>query len=92
MKEYRLAAWPELAPPYHRTGYRRILSDMSQRFVSVSQLVQRSSLKRQEVRTFLVLLASHGVLIEREGAEPVSLFGSLRPLGAWIRRNTTTTQ
>ena len=92
MKEYRLAAWPELAPPYHRTGYRRILSDMSQRFVSVSQLMERSSLKRREVRTFLVLLESHGVLIEREGAEPDSLFGSLRPLGAWIRRTTTTTQ
>ncbi len=91
MKEYRLAAWPELAPPFHRTAYRRILSDMSQRFVALPQLVERSGLKRHEVRSFLELLDARGVLVEREGAVPDSLFGSLRPLGAWIRRATSTT-
>ncbi len=91
MKEYRLAAWPELAPPYHRTGYRRILSDMSQRFLSLSQLAGCSGLKRQEVRTFLDLLESRGVLIERERAADDSLFGSLRPLGGWIKRAMSTT-
>ena len=91
MKEYRLAAWPELAPPFHRTGYRRLLSDMSQRFISLPQLVACSSLKRQQVRAFLDLLESRGVLIEREREADDSLFGSLRPLGGWIKRAMTTT-
>jgi hypothetical protein len=91
MKEYRLAAWPELAPPFHRTGYRRILSDMSQRFVSLSQLAACSGLKRQDVRAFLELLDARGVLIERERAADDSLFGSLRPLGGWIKRAMSTT-
>ena len=91
MKEYRLAAWPELAPPFHRTGYRRLLSDMSQRFVSLHQLLACSSLKRHEVRAFLDLLESRGVLIERERPTDDSLFGSLRPLGGWIKRAMSTT-
>ena len=35
MKEFKLAAWPDLPSPYHRTAYRRMLSDMSHRFVSL---------------------------------------------------------
>lgn len=91
MKEYRLAAWPELAPPFHRTSYHRILSDMSQRFVSLQQLAACSNLKRHEVRAFLDLLESRGVLVERECAAEDSLFGSLRPLGGWIKRAMSTT-
>jgi hypothetical protein len=87
MKEYRLAAWPELAPPYHRTAYRRMLSDMSHRFVTLPQLSETSGLKRQEVRAFMSMLEARGLLVEREGVvEPESLFGSLRPLGGWLRR------
>lgn len=85
MKEYRLAAWPDLPAPYHRTAYRRMLSDMSQRYVSLARLVASSGLARGEVRGFIQMLESHGLLSEREGATPDSLFGSLRPLG-WIRR------
>jgi len=91
MKEYRLAAWPELAPPFHRTRFRRILSDMSQRFVSLQQLAACSGLKRHEVRAFLDLLDARGVLVERECAADDSLFGSLRPLGGWIKRAMSTT-
>lgn len=86
MKEYRLAAWPDLEAPYHRTAYRRMLSDMSQRFVSQARLAETSGLARSQVRQFLEMLEARGLLWEREAAPRAdSLFGSLRPLG-WIRR------
>ena len=87
MKEYRLTAWPELAPPFHRTAYRRLLSDMSHRFVTVQQLTDTSGLRRNEVRQFLEMLDGRELLEERESvASPDSQFWSLRPLGGWLRR------
>jgi hypothetical protein len=86
MKEYRLTAWPELPPPFHRTAYRRMLSDMSQRFMTLPQLAHASGLKRHDVRSFLEMLESRKVLVERECMTPDSQFWSLRPLGGWIRR------
>ena len=86
MKTYRLAAWPQLRPPFDKIAYRRMLSDMSHRHVSVGQLVDTSGLRRSEVRQFLDMLNAEQLLSEREGAEPDSLFGSLRPLGGWLRR------
>jgi hypothetical protein len=90
MKEYRLAAWPDLAAPYHRTAYRRMLSDMSQRYASCAQLAARSGLGRHEVRRFIEMLEAHGLLSQRDGAEADSLFGSLRPFGGWLRRALAT--
>ena len=86
MKTYRLAAWPQLRPPFDKIAYRRMLSDMSQRHVSVAQLVDTSGLRRSEVRQFLDMLGAEHLLSERERVEPDSLFGSLRPLGGWLRR------
>ncbi|HKW82984.1 MAG TPA: hypothetical protein VJN68_04455 [Burkholderiaceae bacterium] len=86
MKTYRLAAWPQLRPPFDKIAYRRMLSDMSHRHVSVAQLVDTSGLRRSEVRQFLEMLGSEHLLSEREGVVPDSLFGSLRPLGGWLRR------
>ena len=86
MKEYRLAAWPELAPPYHRSAYRRMASDMSHRHLSVAQLAGVSGLKRIEVRHFVDMLEAKGLLLERETMTPESQFWSLRPLGGWLRR------
>jgi hypothetical protein len=86
MKQYRLAAWPQLRAPFDKIAYRRMLSDMSLRYMSVAQLVEASGLRRGEVRQFLEMLATDGLLREHEGLEPDSLFGSLRPLGGWLRR------
>jgi hypothetical protein len=86
MKEYRLAAWPELPVPYHRTAFRRMLSDMSQRHMSFAQLVGSSGLRRQEVRQFLDMLGARGLIAERDCLEDDSLFGSLKPFGGWLRR------
>jgi hypothetical protein len=34
MKEYRLLAWPELSKEFQRTAHRRVLSDLSLRFMT----------------------------------------------------------
>ena len=86
MKEYRLTAWPDLDPTHDRTRFRRLLSDMSHRYMSIAELAGHSGLTKAEVRRFVERLASIGVASEREGKEPDSLFDSLRPLGGWIAR------
>src|ERR1700754_1946449 len=73
MKTYRLAAWPQLRAPFDKIAYRRMLSDMSHRHVSVAQLMETSGLRRSEVRQFLGMLGAEHLLSEREGAEPDSL-------------------
>jgi hypothetical protein len=90
MKEYRLTAWPDLGPSYDRTVYRRMLSEMSQRHASLSRLVGTSGLKRNEVRMFVDMLGSRGLLVQRDTLPIDSMFGSLRPLGNWLRRALAT--
>ena len=85
MKEYRLVSWPELSAPFHRTAYRRMLSDMSHRYVSIAQLVSASGVRKQDVRQFIDTLGSQGLLEERELFASDSLLDSVRPLGNWIR-------
>ena len=92
MKEYRLVSWPQLRPPFDRIAYRRMLSDMSHRHVTVVQLADSSGIRRQEVRQFIDVLAARGLIAEREVSGPESLFGSLRPLGGWLKRALATAQ
>jgi len=82
MKEYKLAAWPDLPASYHRTTYRRMLSDLSQRHLSVAQLMASSGASRLEVRTFLQMLTERGLLLERDAA-PAPLGNSFT---RWLRR------
>lgn len=90
MKEYRLAAWPELGASFDRTAFRRMLSDMSHRHMSLAQLADISGMRRHEVREFLDMLDARGVITQRESAANDSLFGSLRPLGGWLKRAMST--
>ena len=85
MKEYRLVSWANLPAPYHRTAYRRMLTDLSHRYMSVAQLVACSGMRRNEVRQFLDMLDGRGVLADRDLFAD-SVFDSLRPLGGWIRK------
>ena len=85
MKEYKLAAWPELSAPYHRTVFRRMLSDMSHRYMTLGALVLSSGASKLEVRNFLQMLDEKGLLLERE-TEADSFLDSLRPVGEWVRR------
>jgi len=86
MKEYRLSAWPDLDPSYERTAYRRMLSDMSQRHVTLAQLSVRSGLARHEVIEFVGMLVGRGLVIQREAPRKDLLSATLRPLGGWLRR------
>ncbi|CAN5148542.1 hypothetical protein BH11PSE9_BH11PSE9_32100 [soil metagenome] len=85
MKEYRLAAWPELRGPAHRTAHARMVSDMSHRHVTVAQLVDASGLGRREVRRFIEMLGANGLIAERDARTDASLFGSRR-LHGWLHR------
>lgn len=90
MKEYRLATWLELRAPFDRTVFRRMLSDMSHRHMSLAQLIGASGVRRQEVREFIEMLDARGVISQRDSIVTDSLFGSLRPLGGWLRRAMST--
>ena len=83
MKEFKLTAWPELPAPYQRIAYRRMLSDMSHRFVTAQQLCDSSGATKLEVRVFLQMLSERGLLRERDHEETQGLLG---PLGGWLRR------
>lgn len=85
MKLYRLTAWPDLPATLQRTAHRRMLHQMSQRFVSVSQLMQESGLPRHDVIQFLDQLAERELLSAQEPVEPDSRFGQLAPV-LWLRR------
>ena len=54
-----------LVAPYHRTVYRRMLSDMSHRYMSVQQLVLSSGATKQEVRLFMQMLSERDLLCDR---------------------------
>lgn len=81
MKEYKLRAWPELKAPYHRIIHRRMLSDLSQRYLSVLQLSSTSGASRPEALAFVHMLSDRGLLAERGVAE---VEGSA--IGRWWRR------
>lgn len=83
MKAYRLTAWPDLGAAFERTPYRRMLSDMSQRHVSVAELCERSGLPRHEVLAFVDRLSAAGQLLSCE-APRARLPISLRPLRRWL--------
>jgi hypothetical protein len=85
MKEYRLAAWPDLRPPHDKMAYRRMVSALSQRHMTVWQLVAASGLRRLEVQNFIEVLLTRGVLSERPRCG-VGLGGALWPVFGWLRR------
>lgn len=85
MKHFKLRAWPDLPPTFHRTAFKRMLHQMSQRYVSVPHLMQESGLARAEVLHFLGMLAERDLLREREQGAPDSVFGNLRAI-EWLRR------
>ena len=85
MKQYKLAAWPELPAAYHRTVFRRMLSDMSHRYMSLPALVLSSGGTKPEVRQFLQMLDNMGVLVDREEETDSFFDTTIRPVGDWLR-------
>ena len=91
MKEYRLLSWPELSSEFQRTAHRRVLSDLSLRYMTAPQLVEVSGLKKGELRVFLEMLDARGLLDERDSSAPDSFLDSIGRLG-WFRRAGPVTQ
>jgi hypothetical protein len=91
MKEYRLLAWPELSSEFKRTAHRRVLGEMSQRHMSITQLADVSGLKKSELKTLMEMLDTRGVLDERDSSVPDSFLDSIGRLG-WLRRGAPATQ
>jgi hypothetical protein len=92
MKAYRLAAWPQLQARFDKVACRRMLSNMSHRRTTLTQLVECSWIRRHDVRRFIDMLECRGLLAGREATDPDSLFGSLRPSGGWLKRTLAGTQ
>jgi hypothetical protein len=87
MKEYKLLSWPDLPAEFRRMGFRRLLSEMSQRHLSEAALFKRDGVKPSEVRALLQFLGQRGLLDVRESATPGSRW---RPaIASWLRRLTT---
>ena len=85
MKEYRLLAWPDHSAEFQRTAYRRVLSEMSLRYMSVAQLAEVSGLKKLEVRAFVAMLDGKALIGERDSSAPASALGAPSAWG-WLRR------
>jgi hypothetical protein len=85
MKEYRLLAWPELPSEFQRTAHRRVLNDLSLRYMTLAQLMEASGLKKADLRALLGMLDARGLLDERDGTAPDSFLDSIGKLG-WFRR------
>ena len=60
MKQYKLTAWPELPPRFQSTAMRRVVSEMSQRFVSARDLARSSGASQREVEGLIGLHALDG--------------------------------
>jgi hypothetical protein len=86
MKEYKLLSWPDLPTEFRRTGFRRLLSDLSQRHISEALLLKRDGVKPAEVRALLQYLAKLELLDVREAAP--SDRGWRPSLTGWLRRLT----
>jgi len=67
MKEYRLLAWPELPSEFQRTAHRRVLSDLSARYMTSAQLIEVSGLKKGD---HLYLVDGSGYLFRAYHALP----------------------
>jgi Tat protein secretion system quality control protein TatD with DNase activity len=80
MKTYRLVSWPDLPAEFQRTSFRRALSELSMREVSVEHLSNASGLRRSELVALLERLESQDLLVESDqpALPSASWFGRLR--------------
>jgi hypothetical protein len=85
MKEYKLLSWPDLPAEFRRTGFRRLLSELSQRHMSEAMLMKRDGLKPADVRALLAYLDQLGLLETRQAAPAA---GWRPALTGWLRRLT----
>ena len=72
MKQYKLIAWPELPARFQKTTMRRVVSELSQRFVSVRDLARSCGAAARDVEELLAKLEKDGMLMSRATPQSVS--------------------
>ena len=72
MKQYKLTAWPDLSPRFQKTTMRRVVSELSQRFVSVRDLARSSGATARDVQELLSTLEKDGMLMTRIAPQTAS--------------------
>ena len=76
MKQYKLTAWPDLSPRFQKTTMRRVVSELSQRFVSVRDLARSSGAPAREIEELVSKLEKDGMLMTRATPQSVNQSGS----------------
>jgi len=79
MKQYKLTAWPDLPPRFQKTTMRRVVSELSQRFVSVRDLSRSSGAAARDIEELISTLEKDGMLMTRTAPQSVN-----QP-GAWLQ-------
>ena len=72
MKQYKLTAWPDLPPRFQKTTMRRVVSELSQRFVSVRDLARSSGASARDIEELIGKLEKDGMLMTRATPQSVS--------------------
>jgi hypothetical protein len=81
MKQYKLTAWPDLPPKLQKTPCRRVVSELSQRFVSARDLARSSGASGREVDELIEWLRAQGLLMVRDAPQAVKAGGRWRDWG-----------
>ena len=76
MKQYKLTAWPDLSPRFQKTTMRRVVSELSQRFVSVRDLARSSGASARDIEELIGKLEKDGMLMTRATPQSVGQSGS----------------
>jgi hypothetical protein len=71
MKQYKLTAWPDLSPRFQKTTMRRVVSELSQRFVSTRDLSRSSGASSREIEELIAKLDKDGMLMTRDAPQTV---------------------
>ncbi|MCO5979094.1 hypothetical protein [Ideonella oryzae] len=69
MKEYKITAWPDLPAEFRRTAYRRMVSELSQRYVTEIHLQKCTGASAHDVTRLLSHLGTCELLDAREAEE-----------------------
>ncbi len=72
MKQYKLTGWPELSPRFQSTAMRRVVSELSQRFVSTRDLARSSGAPSRDVEELVAKLTKDGMLMTRDAPQSVN--------------------
>ena len=83
MKQYKLTAWPDLPARLQNTTSRRVVSELSQRFVSVRDVARSCGASTRDVDDLIHWLKDQGLLMTRDAPQAVksAVIGARRDNG-----------